>query len=170
MKCKECKNENRDGAIYCSKCGCKLPQVQICTNPKCRKPLPFGAGFCPECGTKIIQKAEEPIRLTTQSISKGKNTKEQVRKETKENVGSILEDTTVKDNNKSASTDSSMSTIAGILVFLDLIVLPPVLMIFGEIRSKLLIGIIVIVVAFIIVICDDKYFKDLEYKIKRMFW
>lgn len=152
MKCERCKTPNRDSAIYCSECGCKLPQVQICRNPKCRRPLPNGAVFCPECGTKIIQKVEEPVRTTTQSIAKEKITREQVRKETKENVVPILEDTIVKDNTKSTSTD--MSTIAEILLFLDLIVLPPVLMIFGGVSSKLVIGIIVIVIGFVITICD----------------
>ena len=54
IKCPTCKHKNRDGAIFCSECGRKLPQVQFCTNPQCRKPLPVGALYCPECGSRVF--------------------------------------------------------------------------------------------------------------------
>lgn len=54
IKCPSCKTENIDEAIYCYRCGQKLPQIKTCGNPQCGNPLPVGAVFCPECGCRVL--------------------------------------------------------------------------------------------------------------------
>lgn len=73
IKCIYCNRENKDGSVYCSQCGKKLPQTEVCGNPKCRNPLPIGATFCPECGTRVlknVEKQEEPVSATKNVVDK----------------------------------------------------------------------------------------------------
>lgn len=143
--CNNCKTKNVDGAIYCSGCGEKLSIVDFCRNPKCRKPLPMGATFCPECGSRVSQEKQIVKRRLQQ-----------------EKPGEAR-------NVKSKKVDTDTSTIAGILYFLDIFVLPSILMFYFGITNKWVIGIIVIVIGVAIIACDDMFLKKFENKIKNIF-
>ena len=49
MKCPKCQLENREGAIFCGKCGAGLSQV--C--PKCNTENPPENSFCDKCGYNL---------------------------------------------------------------------------------------------------------------------
>ena len=74
MKCPKCKHENRDGAVFCEKCGTKLQL--IC--PNCGNELRPEAIFCDKCGTKITDTASPtqsniPIPTLEKIHSESKN-------------------------------------------------------------------------------------------------
>jgi len=54
MKCPKCQYENREGAIYCLKCGNKL-EIKC---PKCTHSLPPEALFCDKCGFNLKESLE----------------------------------------------------------------------------------------------------------------
>ncbi len=56
MKCPKCQFENREGAIFCGKCGGGLSP--IC--PKCNTENPPGNTFCDKCGHNLTIPSEPP--------------------------------------------------------------------------------------------------------------
>ena len=54
MKCPKCQYENREGAIFCLKCGEKF-EIKC---PQCSNSLPVEALFCDKCGHNITQPSE----------------------------------------------------------------------------------------------------------------
>jgi class 3 adenylate cyclase/tetratricopeptide (TPR) repeat protein len=55
MKCPKCQFENREGAKFCSECGCDFETP--C--PKCGKTIRVGSKFCDECGSKLSPTPEQ---------------------------------------------------------------------------------------------------------------
>jgi len=56
MKCPKCQHENREGAIFCLKCGEKF-EIKC---PQCSNSLPVEALFCDKCGHNLAQPSEAP--------------------------------------------------------------------------------------------------------------
>lgn len=58
MKCPNCSAELREGAKFCTKCGQKIIQSQVCVS--CGAELKPGAKFCTKCGARQAPVTEVP--------------------------------------------------------------------------------------------------------------
>ena len=57
MKCPNCQNEIREGAVFCGKCGTKLSIV--C--PECTAENPPDNNFCEKCGYDLFGRSENNV-------------------------------------------------------------------------------------------------------------
>ncbi|MEE8189949.1 MAG: adenylate/guanylate cyclase domain-containing protein, partial [Kiloniellales bacterium] len=65
MECANCRTQNRDGVLFCERCGTKLER----SCPSCSAAVPPDAMFCGACGHKLAADAPVEARATASALA-----------------------------------------------------------------------------------------------------
>ena len=83
MKCYKCNANVKEGALFCTQCGTKLPLINENNHtenkksfsecPRCNATVKDGAMFCTQCGTKLDDCTNENIKTNDNNIQDEKH-------------------------------------------------------------------------------------------------